>query len=184
MNSRHPKTENRKIAKSSGLNKSEEYLAKLCNSTFLSLWNYPNLYRAKGKELTDLFVFFDGHILIFSDKTCEYPTTNSPELNWNRWFRRTIAKSAKQLWRAEQWIRQHPERIFLDKKCLQTFPFDMDMSQANIHLILVARERKKGVRNLFSCFSFKKLPFWQFFWFLQKILDKLYRDMLVSNEGL
>ena len=126
---------NKIITKSAGLNEAEKYLAKLCDRTFLSIWNYPNLYRAKGKELSDLLVVFDNHILIFSDKDCKYPSTNNLELNWSRWFRRAVAKSAKQLWRAEQWIRQHPDRIFLDKECLQTFPFEIDTRQAKFHLI-------------------------------------------------
>lgn len=139
MDIKESKIGNRKITKSQGQNKSEEYLAKLCNKTFLSLWSYPNLYRAKNKELSDLLITFGNHILIFSDKSCEYPTTDNLELNWSRWFRRAVSKSAKQLWRAEQWIKQHQERIFLDNKCSQTFPFDIDTTQAKIHLILVAR---------------------------------------------
>jgi hypothetical protein len=50
MNIKDSKIENRKIIKSLGLNQSEEYLVNLCNRTFLSLWSYPNPYRAKGKE--------------------------------------------------------------------------------------------------------------------------------------
>lgn len=140
----------KKIIKSRGQNRSEEYLSKLCDKTFLSLWSYPNLYRAKGKELSDLLVVFGNHILIFSDKTCEYPATENPELNWNRWFRRAVAKSAKQLWRAEQWIKQHTDRVFLDKECSQTFPFDIDTTQAKIHLILVARGVSEACKEFFG----------------------------------
>lgn len=141
---------NQKIAKSQGQNKSEEYLAKLCDKTFLSLWSYPNLYRAKGKELADLLVVFGNHILIFSDKTCEYPITDNIELNWARWFRRAVAKSAKQLWRAEQWIKQHPDKVFLDKECSQAFPFDIDTTKARIHLILVARGVAGACKEFFG----------------------------------
>jgi len=56
------------INKSPGLTETERYLAKVCERTFLSLWSYPNLYREAGKELCDLLVVFDRHILIFSDK--------------------------------------------------------------------------------------------------------------------
>lgn len=143
-------SENRKIIKSLGQNRSEEYLAKLCDKTFLSLWSYPNLYRAKGKELCDLFIIFGDHILIFSDKTCEYPKTENPELNWERWFRRAVTKSAKQLWRAEQWIRQHPDRIFLDKECSKIFPFDIDTAKARIHLVLVARGVVEACKDFFG----------------------------------
>lgn len=150
MDTQNTKITNRKITKSPGQNKSEEYLAKLCDKTFLSLWSYPNLYRAKGKELSDLLVVFGNNILIFSDKTCEYPTTDNPELNWSRWFRRAVAKSAKQLWRAEQWIKQHPDRVFLDKKCSQGFPFDIDTTKARVHLILVARGVAEACKEFFE----------------------------------
>lgn len=150
MNYKYSKDENKKITKSSGLNRSEEYLIKLCNRTFLSLWSYPNLYRAKGKELSDLLVVFGNHILIFSDKTCRYPITDDSVLNWDRWFRRAVAKSAKQLWRAERWIKQYPERVFLDKDCSQTFPFNIDTTQARVHLILVARGVAEACKKFFG----------------------------------
>ncbi|MDP3990954.1 MAG: SEC-C metal-binding domain-containing protein [Candidatus Nealsonbacteria bacterium] len=138
------------ILKSSGLNKSEEYLTKLCNKTFLSLWSYPNLYRAKEKELSDLLVVFGNHILIFSDKVCKYPESTDDKLNWNRWFRRAVEKSAKQLWRAEQWIRQRPESVFLDKECERPFPFDIDTHEAKIHLILIAHGTSDACKKYFG----------------------------------
>jgi hypothetical protein len=156
MQSNDIKTTNQKVTKSSGLNKSEEYLAKLCDKNFLSLWSYPNVYRDQGpkenpgKELCDLLVVFGNEILIFSDKFCEYPTSNDASLNWQRWFKRAVKKSAEQLWSAEKWIRQYPNRIYLDQKCQQTFPFDIDVQKANIHLIAVAHGVSKSCQNFFS----------------------------------
>ncbi len=144
------KTINQKIIISSGLNKSEKYLAKICGKTFLSLWSYPNLYRNKGKELSDLLVVFGNHILIFSDKSCAYPVSENHELNWSRWFRRAVEKSAKQLWRAEQWIRQYPKQIFLDPECTQRFPFDIDIQKTKIHLILVAHGVSASCKKYFN----------------------------------
>ena len=156
MQSDDIKTINQKVIKSSGLNKSEEYLARLCNKNFLSLWNYPNVYRDQGprenpgKELCDLLVVFGNEILIFSDKFCEYPTSNDVSLNWNRWFKRTVKKSAEQLWGAEKWIRQYPNRIYLDQKCQQTFPFEINIQEANIYLILVAHGVSKACQKFFG----------------------------------
>ena len=127
------------ITKSRGQSPSEQYLAKLCDKTFLSLWSYPNLYKAPGKELADIVVGFGQHILIFSDKECAYPHTADAELNWKRWFRRTVANSAKQLWGAERWLRQHPDKVFLDKRCKRLYPFQLNTSHATFHLIVVAR---------------------------------------------
>jgi len=150
MDIENTKIENRKISKSPGQNKSEQYLAKLCNRTFLSLWSYPNLYHAKGQELSDLLVIFGNYILIFSDKTRKYPTTDNPKINWTRWLRKAVAESAKQLWGAERWIKQYPGRIFLDSQCFQIFPFDIDVTQARIHLILVAHGASEACKGFFG----------------------------------
>jgi len=60
------------IKKSEGTNKSERKLARLGKNIFLKLWSYPNVYYEKGKELTDLLVICDNHILIFSDKKIKF----------------------------------------------------------------------------------------------------------------
>src|SRR5262249_25314930 len=107
----------------------------------LSLWSYPGVYRDQkdGKEICDLLVVFGEHIIIFSDKSCLYPEGDNADLNWKRWFKRAIYKSAEQLWGAERWIRNHPNRLFLDPACTQTFPIALpDLSKAIFHRILVA----------------------------------------------
>ena len=139
-----------RIIKSPGLNKSEGYLAELCNRTFLSMWSYPNLYRAKGKELADLIVAFGEHILIFSDKDCAYPTMHDPNSNWRRWFRRAVKKSAQQLWGAERWIQKHPNLVFLNRACTEMFPFEIDAAKANIHLVLVAHGASNACMEAFA----------------------------------
>lgn len=60
------------VQKSEGLTKTEQRLVALGYRTFLNLWSYPNPYKmqANGKELCDLLVVFDNHIIIFSDKDC------------------------------------------------------------------------------------------------------------------
>ncbi len=138
------------ISRGTGLNESESYLAKLCDHTFLSLWSYPNLYRSTGKELADLTVVFGNNIILFSDKSCKYPDQSSPGLNWRRWFTRTIAKSAQQLWGAERWIKTNPQRIFLDPQCTSRFPFPIDTSRARIHLVLVAHGASGACRSHFG----------------------------------
>ena len=137
--SEQEKDKRESINKSRGLNASEEYLAQLCEKTFLSLWSYPNLFRTPAKELADLIVVFGNDILIFSDKHCEYPKTEDANLNWNRWFKKAVLKSAKQLWGAENWIKKYPDRIFLDAKCNKIFPFQINTKNSRVHLILVAR---------------------------------------------
>lgn len=64
------------VEKSEGLTVSEKKLAALGYQTFLRLWSYPNPYKlqSNGKELCDLLIVFDNHIIIFSDKDCVYGT--------------------------------------------------------------------------------------------------------------
>lgn len=134
------------IEKAEGVNESERYLQKLCDRTFLSLWSYPSVYRddfagkiTDGKEVCDLLVVFENHIIIFSDKDCQFPDSGRLEIDWNRWFKKAIQKSAEQAWGAEKWIKKHPDSLFLDRFCTTLFPLEIpDLSTAKFHLVVVA----------------------------------------------
>ncbi|MEL7657050.1 MAG: hypothetical protein AAGU75_14225 [Bacillota bacterium] len=135
------------LQRSIGITPSERYLQRLCERSFLRLWSYPGIYRdqssgggrAGGKELCDLLVLFDNHVLIFSDKDCKFPDTGNPKLDWNRWVKRAILKSADQLYGAERWIMNHPDRLFLDRNCKIPFPFPIpNVCDIKIHRLLIA----------------------------------------------
>lgn len=121
----------RGLKKGTGITPAERYLKTLCDSTFLSLWSFPAIYREQGqssgleKELCDLFVVFGNHILIFSDKACAFPKHLDISIAWRRWFRRAIVISARQGLGAERWIRAHPDRLFLDAACTRRIPFPL-----------------------------------------------------------
>lgn len=86
-----------------------------------------------------MIVVFDEHILIFSDKHCSFPASGDLELDWKRWYKRAIQKSADQAWGAERWLKEHPDRIFLDRVCTEQFPLLIPSSEsAKYHLIVVA----------------------------------------------
>lgn len=144
------------IQKSDGEYDSEKYLSKLCKNSFLSLWSFPNVYKndgikngnGDGKELCDLLVIFGEHVLIFSDKNWEYPQTENPFVNWSRWFKRSIMKSADQIWMAEKWLMEYPERIFMDKKCKIPFPLSIPKREkAIIHRIAVAHNVSEACKK-------------------------------------
>lgn len=111
-----------RFKKSQGLNKSEQLLAKLCERSFLYLWTYPNLFKKPGKELIDLMIVFEGDIILFSDKSCEYPDTGDASTDWRRWSNRSITKSSHQIYMAERWLESHPDDVFLDAKCQERMP--------------------------------------------------------------
>lgn len=129
---------------------SEEVLRRLCNGSFLSLWSIPNPFsddgvhkRGEGKELCDLLVVFGDDVIIFSDKSCAFsavpPPNDKPTLNWDRWYRKAITKSVDQIYGAERWLRQFPQRVFADSRC--TKPLNVRLpspDRARYHRIVVA----------------------------------------------
>ncbi|MBF9222409.1 hypothetical protein [Hymenobacter ruricola] len=129
------------------MTRAEELLAELCERSFLSLWSYPSPYKdqgrksllADGKELCDLLVIFDNHVVIFSSKECAYKSNDNAILNWTRWYRSAVADSVKQLYGAEHWLRTQPHKVYLDKTCQHRLPVplptDVDM---RVHRIAVA----------------------------------------------
>ena len=137
--------ETRGLRKKEGVTPAERYLKTLCDGTFLSLWSFSGIYRDQGankgleKEICDLLVVFGNHVLIFSDKACRFPVGEDMTVAWKRWFRRGVVESAKQAWGAERWIREHPDRVFIDPGCKKRFPFPLPSpDKAVFHLIVVA----------------------------------------------
>jgi hypothetical protein len=137
------------INKGEGFTTSERYLANLCEKSFLSLWSYPSIFRdqgksgnassSDGKEVTDSIVIFGDHVIIFSDKDCQFIDYGDPILNWKRWYKKAILKSAEQVWGAERWIKNHPDRLFIDNKCQHKLPFEVPTAdKINVHRIVVA----------------------------------------------
>lgn len=136
-----------------GLTISERYLNKLANQSFLSLWSYPRPFRDQqgGKEICDLLVIFQHHVLIFSDKDCDFSQTPDNQVAWNRWFKNAVWKSAEQIWGAERWIKSFPDRVFLDEKCTQPFPIEIpNASIAKFHRIVVAHGAIERCKNYFG----------------------------------
>ncbi len=120
----HMAAERQPVAKSAPITLSERYLETLSARSFLSLWSYPRIFRDQhnGKEICDLLVVFSDNVIIFSDKHCSYKDTGRPSIDWTRWYGKAIADSARQIWGAERWIKQNPQRLFLDQRCQKVFP--------------------------------------------------------------
>jgi hypothetical protein len=134
------------LSRSAGTTPSERYLAALADRAFLKLWSYPNPYRAQkllggsaGKELCDLLVVCDPHVIVFSEKDISW--TNKPtDVAWPRWFRKAVLAAADQLKGSERWINEFPDRIFLDSACTTPFPLNFPpLEHRRIHRVVVAR---------------------------------------------
>ncbi len=145
------------VTSSEGVTAAERYLAKLCRRSFLSMWSYPGVFRDQkageggkgdGKELCDLLIVFENHIIIFSDKDCRFDDVVDLQVAWARWFKKAILNSAKQVWGAERWIRQFPNRLFLDRRCTIPFPISLpDPATMIVHRIVVAHDASRACRE-------------------------------------
>lgn len=144
------------LHRAEGVTPAECYLKGLCEKSFLTLWSYASVYRdegktgiaSHGKEVCDLLVVFENHIIIFSDKDCKFPDTGDLQLDWSRWFRKAISKSANQVWGAEDWIKKHSDRLFVDRACTQQFPIKLpEPSKAIYHRIVVAHDSSARCRK-------------------------------------
>lgn len=139
-----------------GVTPTERYLTRLARRSFLRLWSYPGLYRdqgvgkrGEGAELCDLLVVFERDVLIFSDKDCAFPDVEDVDVAWRRWYKRAILKSAQQTWGAERWLREHPQRVFVDRACQRPIPIALpDPAHARYHRIVIAHDTTGRRRQL------------------------------------
>ncbi|MDD3050551.1 MAG: hypothetical protein PHR06_05330 [Candidatus Cloacimonetes bacterium] len=144
---------------SQGVTPSERYLNKLAKRSFLSLWCYPNVFtdesrvngKGPAKELCDLLIVFGKDVLIFSDKYVKFNKDKVIPVAWKRWYNKAIDKSAGQLFKAERWLKEHPDRIFLDNLCTKKFPLEIpNKSQMRVHKICVANGALLACQKFFN----------------------------------
>ena len=144
------------IIKEEGVTDSEKFLAQKIGDTFFSIWSYPNVYtdegfskNKEGKELCDLLVVIDQVAILFSDKDIKFNKEIDIHTAWKRWFKKSIIKSASQLFGAEQAIKLKRNNLYLDKKCTTELPVNIN-KVTEIHLISVTRNTKELVKEYFS----------------------------------
>ena len=146
------------IQRGRGVTESERYLARVADATFLKLWSYPNTYidRKKragetGKELCDLLVVCGDEVIIFSDKSITWPQSDNTDLNWSRWYRRAVKASVDQIRGAERWLREFPDRVFLDPACDQKLPVTLPpLPQRKVHRIAIALGAQSACAQFFD----------------------------------
>jgi hypothetical protein len=149
-------TEQTPLSRGDSVTHTERQLSRLADRSFLTLWSYPSVYRdvgqggrGHGKEVCDLLVVFEDHIVIFSDKDVAYPASGDEDVDWSRWYRRAIRNSAEQIYGAERWMREHPDRLFLDRACTQPFPYPLpEPGRARFHRVVVAHDTSGRRRDL------------------------------------
>lgn len=145
------------VPRSGGTTVSEQYLAKLAELSFLDLWSYANPYRnqkvkgaGNGKELSDLIVVCDPHVIIFSEKSISWPV-GATDLAWRRWFKRAVMSAVNQIRGAERWIRDFPSEIYLDPDCTIPFPIEFPSAERMlVHRVVVARGAGAACKEYFG----------------------------------
>jgi hypothetical protein len=133
------------IIKSVGITPSERFLARLCERSFLKLWNYPSPKKDDGKELCDLLVAFDDAVLVFFDRESRRfdKTDGDLGLQWQRWRKEVVDKQVATAEGAARYIRSG-RPLYLEGK--QPFPIPIETSKVRVHKIVVAHGAREACR--------------------------------------
>jgi hypothetical protein len=85
------------------VNKTEEFVLAVSRRSFLSLWCENNPQgKDPSKELCDILVVCDPHVIIISVKDVHYQSDKDPAVASKRWERAAINASVKQIYGAER----------------------------------------------------------------------------------
>lgn len=107
----------------------------MCRQSFLSLWSYGNPRGKAGKELCDVLVVCEPDVIIFSVKHVVFSEAGDRAVNQNRWTKRAIEESVKQIYGAERWIKGATHVIRADGT--QGLPFP-EPAVRRVHRVAVA----------------------------------------------
>ncbi len=127
-----------KIEKSSGITPTEQLLAVLGELAFLNLWSFPNLCYADGKEICDLLIIYEDTVIMFSDKSSSLQANENEALAWTRWHRYCIKEGFSSLHRAEKYLKNPTNKIYLDAKCEKLFPGKVNPNSKFIKIVTTA----------------------------------------------
>tara|TARA_R110002074_G_scaffold167933_4_gene329221 strand:+ start:389 stop:1576 length:1188 start_codon:yes stop_codon:yes gene_type:complete len=95
---------------------SEEYVANLCEKSFLPFWSFPNPLGKKDKELCDLLVVCGNNIIIISVKDIKVSNHKDQSVKYNRWIKDAIEASYKQIFGAERFLKNINEITLKNRK--------------------------------------------------------------------
>lgn len=138
------------MTKSKGGTPTERLLSRLCESTFLKFWSYPNPYKGDREELCDLIAVFEDHVFIFFVR--ESRKFDNPDIDisvaWKRWKKKVIDQQIRALKGAEKYIRTG-EPIFIDAKCETKLPIVVPKN-AKIHKFVIAHGVEEALKEFSS----------------------------------
>jgi hypothetical protein len=117
------------------VNASEALVAGLCQRSFLEPWAYMNPCSRQGKELADAVVVFGSIVILFSVKYSRVDPSLELSQSRNRWEKRAVAKSVKQLFGARRHIARSEEFLVPGDKRTVVLPA---ADQRRIYLVSIS----------------------------------------------
>ncbi len=117
------------------MNRSEDFVYNICRHSFLSLWSYANPQGMSGKELCDVLIVCDPDVVVVSVKEIGLGDTGDISTDWDRWSRRAIDASAKQIYGAERWLKSAKRVVKSDGTDGLSLP---DLQKRRVHRVAVA----------------------------------------------
>lgn len=106
--------------------------------------------KQRGKELCDVLVVCDPDVVIFSIKDIGFKETGDPALGWERWRKKAIDASCKQIYGAQRWTDSATNVITKDGEKGIAFP---DPSRRRVHRVAVALGSEGEVPLTFGDFG-------------------------------
>jgi hypothetical protein len=89
---------------SSPVNETEQFVLDLCRRSVLAPWCYNNPRGKDGDELCDVLVVCDPHVIVVSVKAIEKKDREPTVVDFNRWQRKAIDASVRQIYGAQKWL--------------------------------------------------------------------------------
>jgi hypothetical protein len=135
----------------SKMNEAELLVYRVCRNSFLSLWSHMNpKKKPQGKELCDVLIVCEPDVIIFSVKQIALTNTGRPAIDTERWRRRAIDESSKQIYGAERILRMSSHVIRSDSSLGAVLP---DAGNIRVHRVAVALGGKGQVALAFGDFG-------------------------------
>src|SRR5271170_2264374 len=135
----------------SKMNEAELLVYRICRRSFLSLWSYMNpRKKPHGKELCDVLVVCEPDVIIFSVKQIKLTNSGDPKIDAERWRRRAVDESCKQIYGAERTLKQSTSVVRNDSSVGLDLPKGAEI---RIHRVAVALGGKRKVGLPFGEFG-------------------------------
>ncbi len=134
------------------MNEPERITTEICSHSFLSFWTFANpVSEDNGEELTDVLAVSSPFVILFSVKDIDIAPIADLQVQSQRWLKRAIEKSYKQLYGAERVITNRLSRILTnDRKHVIPFPVP---AESILYRVGVSVGRRPGFALPFGNFE-------------------------------